>query len=179
MKVLQLVLVVLTLASCGIGPFQEPPTQVEKDRFAKSHLDSIQAASIAEQKEYCGYFYYSWLGQMRATAPRKGEFATCSMPVPPAYARAFANYHTHGAYGEDYDNEVPSLADMETVFDLRRDGYLTTPGGRFWRLNYNSRDALQLCGLGCVTSDPNFVRRNESRVRPRYSILQLALRNGV
>lgn len=154
-------------------------SQGEMDAFAKAFLDSIQADSIAERREFCGFFFRTETGELRATPPRRGTFAACSMPAPPRGSGVFASYHTHGAYGERYDNEVPSITDLQSDFQLGINGYVSTPGGRVWRVNLDTRDTEQVCGLKCVTSDPGFVPRNESSVRDRYSILQLALRNGV
>ena len=154
------------------------PRQTDPDLFAIAFLDSIQAQSIADQREYCGFFYFDDSGAVRATPPRRGTFATCSMPAPRPGFGVFASYHTHGAYGEEYDNEVPSVTDLQSDFNLGLDGYVSTPGGRVWRVNRDTRDTVQLCGLRCVTADPDFVPRNESGVFSRYTLLQLALRNG-
>ena len=154
-------------------------SQAEVDAFAKAFLDSIQEQSISEQREFCGFFFRDNTGALRASPPRKGTFATCNMPIPPRGSGVFASYHTHGAYGERYDNEVPSVTDLQSDFQLGINGYVSTPGGRIWRVNLASRDTVQVCGLRCVTSDPGFVPRNEASVQRRYSILELALRNGV
>lgn len=182
------------LAACGVLPGAEviprkaatgdlvhiapQPRQTDPDLFAIAFLDSIQGQSIGEQREFCGFFYRDDGGAVRATPPRRGTFATCSMPAPRPGFGVFASYHTHGAYGEEFDNEVPSVTDLESDFALGLNGYVSTPGGRVWRVNRDSRDTVQLCGLGCVTSDPGFVPRNESGVFSRYNLLQLALRNG-
>lgn len=155
------------------------PTLAQKDAFAKAFLDSIQAQSIAERREFCGFFFQTADGRLLASPPRKGTFATCNMPAPRPGSGVYASYHTHGAYGERYDNEVPSVTDLRSDFQLGVNGYVSTPGGRLWRVNLATRDTVQVCGLGCVTTDPGFVARNEASVRERYSILQLALRNGV
>lgn len=200
MKAIFSLLAVVALTACSAplpgGPTSDPsikrttpqvfsplpaadPSLGEVDAFAKAFLDSIQAQSIAEQREFCGFFFRDKAGTLRATPPQRGTFATCSMPAPPPGSGVFASYHTHGAYGERYDNEVPSVTDLQSDFQLGINGYVSTPGGRIWRVNLDSRDAVQVCGLKCVTSDPGFVPRNEEAVRQRYSILQLALRNGV
>lgn len=156
-----------------------PPTQLQKDAFAVAFLDTIQAQSIAERREFCGFLFVDTNGIVRASPPVRGTFAACNMPAPTRRSGAFASYHTHGAYGPQFDNEVPSVTDLESDFRLGLDGYVSTPGGRVWRVNHLSRDTVQLCGLGCVTSDPDFVPRNESGVFARYSLVQLALRTGI
>lgn len=154
------------------------PQQTAVDTFAKNFLDSIQAQSIADRREYCGYFFRDPAGQVKATPPRRGTFATCSMPAPRRGDGIFASYHTHGAYGRQYDNEVPSTTDLLSDFQLGLDGYISTPGGRIWHVSSATRDARQVCGLGCVTRDPGFVPRNEANVRQRYTVVSLNQRGG-
>jgi hypothetical protein len=152
--------------------------QTELNTFARNFLDSIQAQSIADRREYCGYFFRNAEGEVKATPPRRGTFASCSMPVPRRGDGIFASYHTHGAYGRQYDNEVPSTTDLLSDFQLGLDGYISTPGGRIWHVSSTTRDARQVCGLGCVTRDPGFVPRNEGNVRQRYTIVSLNQRAG-
>jgi hypothetical protein len=154
------------------------PAQAETDRFAKAFLDSIQARSISERRELCGFFIRNDAGQLQATPPRAGTFAGCNMPVPNRRDNIVASYHTHGAYGSQYDNEVPSTTDLQSDFILGIDGYLSTPGGRVWHVSNVTREASQICGLGCVTRDPGFIPRNETQVAQRYSIATLIQRHG-
>lgn len=146
------------------------------DNFARSFLDSIQAQSISERREYCGYFYIDREGRLQATPPRAGSFAGCDMPAPVAGQGIVASYHTHGAYGRAYDNEVPSVIDLASDFQFGIDGYVSTPGGRVWLVDFQTQSARQLCGLRCVTSDPGFVPQNEAGVRQSYSIETLQRR---
>lgn len=142
----------------------------EMDAFARSFLDSIQAQSIAESREFCGYFVNVG-GTIQATPPRRGTEASCNYgPIP---ATTIASYHTHGSYGEEYDNEVPSGFDLISARDVAFDDYVSTPGGRLWRVDGATGSATQLCGLGCLTSDPNFVPRNEESVAEFYTIQTL------
>lgn len=198
MKSLVIALACLGLAACTADPVRTdlgniirkqpqtasalpvaPPADVDMDRFAIAFLDTIQADSITARREFCGYFFRDATGQIGATAPRAGTFATCNMPAPSRFSGVFASYHTHGAYGARYDNEVPSVTDIQSDVQLGMNGYISTPGGRVWRVNQRTRDTQQLCGLGCVTQDPGFVPRNEEEVLERFSLIQLSLRNGV
>jgi hypothetical protein len=152
--------------------------QSTADVFAKSFLDGIQAQSFAERREFCGYFFRDSAGQVQATPPRRGTFASCNMPVPNRNDGIFASYHTHGAFGPQYDNEVPSPTDLLSDFRLGLDGYISTPGGRVWRVNNATQDAIQICGLSCVARDPGFIPRNERGVRQRYTVASLNQRGG-
>jgi len=152
------------------------PSGPQVDNFARGFLDSIQAQSIAERREYCGYIFIDNTGQLQGTPPRPGSFAGCDMPIPRAGQGIIASYHTHGAYGRAYDNEVPSVIDLASDFQFGIDGYVSTPGGRVWLVDFQTQTTSQLCGLRCVTSDPGFVPQNEAGVRQSYSIETLQRR---
>ena len=152
------------------------PSGAVPDQFAVNFLNSIQARSIAEAREYCGYFFVNAQGQIQATPPVAGTFASCAMPAPRPGQGIFASYHTHGAYGPDYDNEVPSTLDLQLDFQFGIDGYVSTPGGRVWLVDFQTRSTRQLCGLRCVTSDPGFVPQGEAGIRQVFSLADLQRR---
>ena len=177
----------LALAACTAAPLPpgpgtpQPAATVAPDdtragRFAKAFLDSIQPRSIALRRELCGVFRVTETGEIVATPPRVGDFAGCDMPVPRAGSGVFASYHTHSAFAPGYDNEVPSLQDLRNDVRLGIDGYVSTPGGRVWRVDHVTRSAVQLCGIGCVFMDPGFVPLNGSGIRARYSMADLRRR---
>jgi hypothetical protein len=98
------------------------------------------------------------------------------MPAPDRSLGVFASYHTHGAFGSEYDNEVPSATDLLSDFDFGIDGYISTPGGRVWRVEHQTRSTRQLCGLGCVFVDPNWQPVDEGGVRTTYTVAGLQQR---
>jgi hypothetical protein len=155
-----------------------PQAQSDVDIFARNYLDTIQARSVADSREFCGYFFRDTAGRIHASPPRRGTFSGCRMPEPSRDSSVFASYHTHGAYGPRYDREVPSPLDLLADFALGLDGYISTPGGRVWHVNKITQDARQVCGLDCVTADPQFVPRNEANVRQRYTVATLTQRGG-
>jgi hypothetical protein len=73
---------------------------------------------------------------------------------------------------------VPSVIDLTSDFDFGIDGYVSTPGGRVWLVDFQTRSTQQLCGLSCVTSDPGFVPFEEDRVRQSYSVQSLQRRSS-
>ncbi len=150
------------------------PPAARADIFARNFLNTVQRRSFTRNIEYCGYFYTDAAGQIAATAPIPGTLATCTQPAPGP--SVFASYHTHGAYDGDYDNEVPSIGDLQGDFSFGIDGYVSTPGGRVWRVEYDDRNAVQVCGLGCVAVDPGFVPRDEAGVRQSYTVNELRRR---
>jgi len=142
----------LALISCT----QEPPIIAQTDdvaAFAKTLLGDLQAISIAESAEYCGYIFETDDGALAATAPARGRADYCDLPRPGD--SVLASYHTHGAFSDAYDNEVPSIDDVTGDFDAQIDGYISTPGGRVWLVDHTAQIARQLCNEMCVTSDPN------------------------
>ncbi len=142
---------VVGLVSCT----QEPATIAQTDDidvFARSVLDDLQPQSIADSVEYCGYIFETEDGGLAATAANRGAEDFCDLPEPDE--SVIASYHTHGGYSDDYDNEVPSVDDMLGDFDAGIDGYIGTPGGRVWLVDYDAQIARQLCDVQCITSDP-------------------------
>lgn len=141
----------VVLVSCT----EKPPivAQTEDiDAFAKSVLDGLQPVSIAESREYCGYIYETEDGGLAATAPQPGAEDFCDLPEPDD--SVLASYHTHGSFSDQYDNEVPSVDDVTGDFEAQIDGYIGTPAGRVWLVDYDAQIARQLCNAMCVTSDP-------------------------
>ncbi len=168
----------------GMAPLSVPqlpgtgvrPSDEAAHAFAIGFLDALQPKSVAERREYCGYFYTRSDGAIAATPPRPGTFATCDMPAPDPRLGVFASYHTHGAFGPGYDNEVPSVTDLLSDFDFGIDGYVSTPGGRVWHVDFGSRTTRQVCGLRCVTADPRFRPVGEGAIRTSYGLPGLARR---
>ncbi len=128
----------------------------ELDIFAAAFFDTLQVQSIAENVEYCGYFGIDASGQLAATKAVRGAVDSCLPDEPPAGFQALASYHTHGAYALESDSEVPSVDDMLSDLEEGVDGYIATPGGRLWLNIFDEALAVQLCGPGCVTADPNY-----------------------
>jgi hypothetical protein len=155
-------------------PRAQPPAGA--DAFARDFLNGLQARSFADRSEYCGYFLRSDAGGIIPTTPSRGRFAECEYAAVPAGAQVFASYHTHGAYGADYDNEVPSVTDLLSDFDFGVNGYVSTPGGRVWKVDLASQSTVQICGLGCVLVDPDFVPNDEAGVQRSYTLAQLSQR---
>lgn len=164
-------------ASFSVAPRNAPSGPVV-DNFAVNFLNSIQAQSIAERREYCGYIFIGADGFLQATTPRAGSFASCDMPAPRRGQGIIASYHTHGAYGRGYDNEVPSSIDLISDFDYGLDGYVSTPGGRVWLVDFQTLTTRQLCGLGCVVSDPGFRPQGEAGIRPVFTLPDLQRRSA-
>jgi hypothetical protein len=153
------------------------PTDADMDAFAISFLDSIQSQSIAERREFCGFFTQSYLNTLDATAPARGSKASCSSTFPSLFPKVRALYHTHGAYDVGYFNELPSAEDMTTAFAQGLDSYFATPAGRVWKIDPETARATQLCGPGCVQSDAASVPQGEADIQTSYSLPELQERH--
>lgn len=164
---------IIGLVSCT----EDPPIIAETDdvdAFAKIILDGLQPLSIAEGREYCGYIFETPTGDIAATPASKGGEDFCDLPEPDN--STIASYHTHGGFSTDYDNEVPSTDDVEGDFEAGIDGYISTPGGRIWIVDYDAQIARQLCNTLCVTSDPNNDPEDAGFVPQTFTLPELRAR---
>lgn len=145
---------------------------------AKKILSELQANSFKNNREYCGVLLRTATGKLISSKAFRGSKARCRVRRIPDGAEVVASYHTHGAYLPGYDNEVPSLLDLEVEMDWRIDGYVSTPGGRFWHVDGRRGTVTLVCGKGCLPSDPNF--RDQSRffgkIRTAYDFESLMRR---
>lgn len=155
----------------------QPPSAAEV-AFMKARFSAIQPRSIAEDREYCGYLGRLPNGDFAISGPKRGAPAGCTPDNPPADLRVIASYHTHAAYAPRYDSEVPSATDLEGDFAEGINGYVATPGGRLWFNDRGSRSTAQLCGVGCLPSDPRFQPERAHPVQQSYSLAGLRQRQN-
>jgi hypothetical protein len=137
--------------------------------FAQEILAAVQVRSILEDREYCGYIARDPEGRLTATKPRRGKYNSCDLGAPPPFLRVLASYHTHASYDAGSINEIPSLQDLMSDIAARTDGYISTPGGRFWFSDHRAREVRLLCGPGCLPQDPVFRPGKADKVRRRYT----------
>lgn len=148
------------------------------EALARQALTAIQPRSIRENKEYCGSIVARPSGQVYATKPVPGGPGWCQIPDIDGFStykngdRLVADYHTHAGYDSDYDSEVPSTDDMESNGAEGVPGYVSTPGGRFWFIRSDGKIAYQLCGVGCLPDDPNFIPETGASAVPQRITIQ-------
>ena len=170
----------VALVSCndqGSEPYTDIPTFAQTgdiDAFAKLILDDLQPVSIAESREYCGYIYQTDDGGLAATPIMRGGEDFCDLPDPDD--STLASFHTHGGFSAKYDNEVPSLDDVAGDFDAMIDGYVGTPAGRVWLIDYEAQIARQLCNQLCITADPNDDPEDAGFIPQSFTLPQLRAR---
>lgn len=141
------------------GPEALQPTLPQSDvqQFAQQQLDALQARSFADNQELCGIIFETSDGELGVSRPTSGEEATCDLSYfdEPGMVPV-ASFHTHGRHSREYDGEVPSITDIESDVASGIDGYVATPGGRFWWIEAETGIARLVCGPGCLTKDPNY-----------------------
>jgi hypothetical protein len=128
----------------------------EEEAFARAHLEALQERSFRNGREYCGFFGRDKTGKMVAVKARPGSEDECTAYWPHPRITVFASYHTHGIWDGVSDSEVPSVQDVEGDMADGIDGYLSTPGGRFWFIDGETGVSRQLCGERCLLTDHRY-----------------------
>lgn len=162
----------LLAAALGLAAPANAQSQDEIE-FAQRVLGSLQEPSFAANREYCGTIGITAEGRLVASQARRGGRDGCRPRDPQGAAEIIASYHTHAAYEPDADSELPSVDDVYSDMDEGIDGYLATPGGRFWFIDGQTGSVRQICGAGCLPSDPSFVPGQFGTIRKRYTLDQL------
>lgn len=174
------VVIVVRAAFNVKGPedFVVTVVQSEVQAFARERLNAMQARSFAEKVELCAIVFETSTGELDTTEVKVGDEATCDLRYfdEPGMA-PLASIHTHGAFDENYDSEVPSLIDLEGDIESQIDGYVATPGGRMWRVDWRQERAMQVCSEGCLQQDPAYRPCPGDPIAPAYSSPQLTARN--
>lgn len=141
--------------------------------FARNVLEFLQPKSFEHDREYCGYLAYDADDNLVATPARKGRRDSCMPAEPDENLYVFASYHTHGAFDYDAPAEFPSSTDVIGDNEEGIDGYISTPGGRLWYVDGEAMTVRQLCSVGCLSSDPNFIAGLDGEIAHTYTIDQL------
>jgi hypothetical protein len=151
--------------------------QSEVQAFARKQLGAMQAQSLAENVELCAIIYEDSGGSLGTSRVREGGEAECDLRYfdEPGMAPV-ASMHTHAGFDESYDSEVPSLIDIESDIESQLDGYVATPGGRLWRIDWKEARAELVCREGCLQQDPAYRPCADDPVAKSYSLTQLRAR---
>ena len=139
-------------------------------RMAFQIFEDLNKRSVQTNREFCGYLYLDGQGALVATRPVKGSTHGCSSGFPGDAREVIASYHTHAAYDFSSFNEYPSDIDLEGDFQNRLNGYIATPGGRLWFVDYKKRVARQLCGYRCLPFDRRYRENRENRPKTHVTL---------
>jgi hypothetical protein len=146
--------------------------------FVIGLMESMNALSIRFNREVCGYILRHPDGTHYSTTKASwGGHASCASLAVEDGAAVVSSWHTHAAWVPEYDGEVPSVQDVEGDMQLGVNGWVGTPGGRLWFVDVDTGDIRQVCGLGCLPSDPNFIG-DDDPVRKTYTLDALQQRFG-
>ena len=150
----------------------------EETEFVTALLRGLNPLSIEFNREVCGYVLRGASGALESTKVSWGTLDICaSLPIPPG-AQVLSSWHTHAAWAEGYDGEVPSIRDVEGDMYQSINGWVSTPGGRLWFVNGQTGHIHQICGRDCLPSDPNFFPEEHGPVGKAYSLDGLYARFG-
>jgi len=146
---------------------------------ARESLASIQKQSFKSKREYCGFIGRTSAGELIVSPARRGRTNGCNgRGFDDRSITLVASYHTHGAFHEHADSEVPSTMDVDMDRHQNVFGFVATPGGRFWMIDPRSRTAQQICGMGCLPSDPMFDAGMAGEIPKHLTRRQMAQREG-
>ncbi len=163
---------VIAILTCILPAMPLVAQDAAEMALAKQVLTVLQAKSFSARREYCGYIAFDRTGALVATDPVAGDMASCAADFPTDVA-VIASYHTHGAYDAGYFNEMPSTIDVDSDSAFYMDGYVATPGGRFWYVDGRARTATQLCDQGCLPTAPDFMQDSDGAVALHYTYDEL------
>ena len=146
---------------------------VEEIAIARATLSALQGPSFDQNREFCGYFAYTEDEALVATPATRGTRDSCAYEGPEDGYVMVLSFHTHGAFDDRYSAEVPSVADIETDEEEGIDGFVATPGGRLWYVDTTDMIVRQICGLGCLPQDPDFIAGIEGEIDSYYTYQEL------
>lgn len=134
--------------------------------FVASVLADMQVRSFTANRELCGYVGTDPSGTYVTTPISVGSEASCQLPVVPRDMTVIASIHTHSTYSPLYASEWPTTQDVMTDRSDGIDGYISTPGGRLWHVDTDSMTVREVCGRGCLPSDPRYRPEEDGPIRP-------------
>jgi len=154
-------------------------SQSEVQDFARQQLNAVQEQSFAQNIELCGIIFERSDGTLGASEPRPGDEASCGIRYfDEPGMRPLASFHTHAGQSDKYDSEVPSILDLDSDHASGMDGYVATPGGRFWRIDATEPTAIMVCGAGCLKQDPTYKPNPGFEPQQTYSRADLLARQS-
>ena len=165
-------------AFVSLAPLQAPAQSAQETAFVMGLMESMNALSVRFDREVCGYILRHPNGAYSSTKVSWGGHASCaSLPVMDGMD-VVSSWHTHAAWAAQYDNEVPSIQDVEGDMRMGVNGWVGTPGGRLWFVDGQTGFMRQICGPGCLPEDPNSVEGSQGPVGESYTLDGLYARFG-
>ncbi len=136
-------------------------------------LAELQWRSFRANREFCGIMGLTEDGEIVISRPRRGRVDSCRPRDPWRADHLIASFHTHGAFDPDSDAELPSVDDVLADMNEGVDGWVATPGGRLWFIDGLTGVIRQICGLGCLPQDPDFIPGYMGPIPQRMTLAEL------
>lgn len=149
---------------------------IDDEALIRSVFADLNPTSIEQNVEFCGYIGFTADGELAYSQPTRGDEGSCLSDDPTNLELITASYHTHGGFSPDYSSELPSGTDMEGDEDEAIDGWVATPGGRLWYIDTTDMVTFQICGIGCLPSDPEFIAGDSGIIEQSYSYDDLVIK---
>ncbi len=166
----------LALISAMVLPSFGLCQSIDEEALMRSVFAELNPMSFDENVEYCGYVGFTSDGELAVSPATRGDEGSCLSDEPENLELLVASYHTHGGYSPDYSSELPSGSDMEGDEDEGIDGWVATPGGRLWYIDTTDMVTFQICGIGCLPSDPAFIAGESGFIEQSYSYDDLVVK---
>lgn len=164
------------MAVSVIAPSLAAAQSIDEEALIRATFTDLNPISFEENVEYCGYIGFTLDGELAISEPTRGDESSCLSDEPYNLELIVASYHTHGAHSPDYSSELPSGTDMEGDEEEGIDGWVATPGGRLWFIDTTDMITRQICGIGCLPTDPNFVAGESGIIEQSYSYDDLVIK---
>lgn len=164
------------LIAAIVTPFSVLAQSSEEQALVSGIFNQVNPRSIAENVEYCGYIGFTADGELSFSQPTRGDESSCLPDEADTLELLTASYHTHAAHSPDYSSELPSGTDMEGDEDEGIDGWVATPGGRLWYIDTTDMITRQICGIGCLPTDPAFIAGESGVIQQSYSYNELVIK---
>ncbi len=159
-------------------PMKAPAQSAEETAFVRALMESMNALSVRFNREVCGFVLRDPDGSYSSTKASWGGPASCASEPLEAGVEVVSSWHTHAAWAEGYDGEVPSTQDVEGDMAFGVNGWVGTPGGRLWFVDGATGTVRQSCGRDCLPVDPNFFPEEHGPVAEVYTLDALFARFG-
>ncbi len=149
---------------------------IDEEALIRSVFADLNPTSIEQNVEFCGYIGFTADGELAYSQPTRGDEGSCLSDDPTNLELITASYHTHGGFSPGCSSELPSGTDMEGDEDEAIDGWVATPGGRLWYIDTTDMVTFQICGIGCLPSDPEFIAGDSGIIEQSYSYDDLVIK---
>lgn len=161
---------ILAFSACiAMAPTSGVSQPKDEETLIRQTLADLNVLSFEEGIEFCGYVGFTAEGELAVSPPTRGDESSCLSDDPVNLDLLTASYHTHGNFSTEYSSETPSGDDMEGDEEEGIDGWVATPGGRLWYIDTTDMVTFQVCGIGCLPMDPDFIEGDDGFIAESYS----------